>query len=278
MNRIKISLDHVRHRSKPKFKMDVVDINNRIGKKVKAIPREFLKGYITSISKDGQSFCPATFTNGTRKTEYFEQKQMFVLDFDGKLTLQEVFDRAEEYDLPILFSYETFDSVNQDRFRIVFLNDVSIPDVRVAKLMLNILHEIFPEADKQCNEVARLYFGGKKLLYYDESIPEINIELLVKGLTICFYNRYGDTHYKKHLERFAKVNGVAITKKKMLDISMVEDYYDTSISMDESQSTLSDSIISQPTPSDSTTLQSSVLQSIVSDNITPQPINESNKT
>ena len=41
-------------------------------------------------------------------------------------------------------------------------------------------------------------------------------------MTIYFWNKHGGTHYKRHLEKFARINGIALTNRKMLDISRIE--------------------------------------------------------
>lgn len=97
------------------------------------------------------------------------------LDFDGGIPFEDVRDRAEHYDLPILLAYDTYRSKAHDRFRVVFLNDASVPDVRVARAMLTALHTAFPEADPQSKSAVQMYYGGKELLHYDESVLKINI-------------------------------------------------------------------------------------------------------
>jgi len=171
----------------------------------------------------GSRFCPATFRNSKRRKENFEQMQLFPLDFDGKnpISLKEVYKRAEQLDLPTLFSYETFSSTDRNRFRVVFLNDVPIEDVRAAEIKHNALRTIFPESDNSCT-VANMYYGGKKLLKYDDSVPIINIESLIRNMTLFLKCKHGATHYKKHIERFAGSNNIALTKTGFLDISTVE--------------------------------------------------------
>ena len=126
----------------------------------------------------GCTFCPATFRAGTRSKEAFGQTQLLALDFDHGISYEDVKGRAERYDLPILFAYDTYRSKAHDRFRVVFLNDASVPAVRVAGAMLTALHTVFPDADPQSKSAVQMYYGGKGLLHYDESIPEINIESL----------------------------------------------------------------------------------------------------
>jgi hypothetical protein len=149
--------------------------------------------------------------------------QWFVLDFDETLPLHEAYARIKKYELPILFVYETFSSVDYNRFRLVFLNDISVTDIRAAQIIQNTLMTIFPEADEQCRSVVQIYYGGKKLLKFDESIPTINIELLVRNMTFYLRDQYGDTNYKRKIVEVAKTNKIRLTDKKLLDISVVND-------------------------------------------------------
>jgi len=223
MNDIKVSLDYIRFKSKPKGS-DIACISDRIADQTYSINRNNIKSFVELIAGDGRTFCPATFFNGKKNKENFEQVQLFVLDFDGNISFKEVKNRAERYDLPILFVYETFTSKNKDKFRVVFLNDAPIPSIKAAEMMLKALTTIFPEADPQGKSAVQMYFGSNKgLRYFDESLPKINIESLLRNTSICLEDRYGVKHYKRHLEKFYQDTGVALNEKKQPDISVVDD-------------------------------------------------------
>jgi hypothetical protein len=221
MSGIKVSLDHKQYRSKP-GEWEAKEISIRIGDSPICFSQEKLIHFAQSILR-GQTFCPATFLNKIRNKDNFEQMQLFALDFDNKIALADVINRTEEYELPILFAYETFTSVDYNKFRIVFLNDIPITDIRIAQMMQNALMTIFPEADNGCKSVVHMYYGGKNQVCFDATIPTIDIESLIRNMTYFLKEKHGDTHYKKQLEKFAKSNAVALTKKGMLDIALVED-------------------------------------------------------
>ncbi|MCL2619874.1 MAG: hypothetical protein FWD97_02925 [Defluviitaleaceae bacterium] len=238
MNTTKICLDHKQYTSKPEG-YEAGEISNRIASQIKYLKRSNLTSVITNIGAKGQTFCPSTFKNQSRKKENFEQTRFFVLDFDGGLTLQEVINRAERYDLPMLFAYETFSSLGEgksnmsiDRFRVVFMNDIPITDIRVAQIMIDALLIIFPEADPTSKDISKMYYGGKKVLYLnqslfsfmytDEAIPSINIESLTRNMTHYLLDKKGITHYKKELEKFARNHGISRNKKGLLDISRAD--------------------------------------------------------
>ncbi|MEN1761743.1 hypothetical protein AAIG11_14750 [Anoxynatronum sibiricum] len=119
----------------------------------------------------GHTFSPATFGQNQRTAACFQQQQVFALDFDDTLSLHEVMDRCRQVQLPLSFVYETFSSTKENRFRAVFIHNCSIDSAIVSKIILTMLIGLFPEADKSCIDVARMFFGGKKVLYQH---PQIN--------------------------------------------------------------------------------------------------------
>ena len=217
-----ISLDSVGYKSKPKDH-EVGKINNRIGQSPHSVDKNSISEVVEAIAISGHSFAPATFKNGKRSKEHFEQMQAFALDIDGGLSFDEFKARTDRYELPLLFAYETMSSVDQNKFRIAFLNDASITDVRVADMMQQALMTIFPEADRQCKNIDHMYFGGKNLMYFDESAPTINPESLVRSMSIYLQDKYGDTNYKRKLQEFSKNTKVALTSKNLPDVKVVED-------------------------------------------------------
>jgi len=232
MHNIELSMDIMPYKSKPSGS-EIGEISNRIAKRKTTIntPNE-IKEIVKLISRQGYTFCPATFRNGKRNQDNFKQMQLIALDFDSGISLNEVLDRSKEYNLPVLFAYETLTSVNQNKFRVVFQNDTPIIDKRLANITLNALMTIFPEADKTCEDIAKMFFGGKNLLYFDGSLPAINTETLLMNMTIHLNKERGDSHYKQHVYNFAKKHGIRLNNKGLLDISIKKcptEYSGTSI-------------------------------------------------
>lgn len=227
MSTIKFSYDRHSFQSKPSGD-EIRWINNRIARSVQELDRDELKETIIRIGSKGCTFSPATFKNGKRTKDNFEQQQLFALDFDNKdpkkkITFEKVKERAEHYELPILSAYDTLSSVEHDKFRVVFLNDVSVTDRRVAAAVQLAIGKMFPEADSSCyKDVSKLYFGGKELLYYDDNFPEVNIESIFRNYTYCMKKRYKDNHYKEHIAKFSEETGIALNKKGLLDIRVAD--------------------------------------------------------
>lgn len=234
MQEIKISLDNVSYSEKPAG-CEAAKINKRIANKVMTIKdKNDLKNFLENVAENGYTFNPSTFSGGSMKEENFEQMQLMVLDFDGKIPFDDVKKRADQLNLPILSAYDTFSSRNHDRFRVVFLNDVSINNKIAAKIYKSSLLEIFPEADKADKSIAHMYYGGNsKLMYFDETVPTIDLESTIRNMAYSMKNRHGDKHYKEAIKRFAKKNHIGLNKKGLPDISVSEfstEYNDTFLS------------------------------------------------
>ena len=133
MNGIKVSLDEKGFSLKPTEK-DIPRISRRIGRSVQELSSTDIRKLAEKIGADGHTFCPATFKNGIRKKENFEQQQFFALDFDNKdpdkkVSFEEIKNRADLYEMPVLFAYDTLSSKEHDKFRVVFLNDAAVSDI-----------------------------------------------------------------------------------------------------------------------------------------------------
>ena len=172
MVEIKISYDNQKFQSKQSGEM-VRYISNRLAKSAKVLSTKNMRRTVSNIGGKGCTFSPATFKDGKRNKDNYEQQQLIPLDFDNKdpnkkITFEQVKERADHYDLPVFFAYDTLSSTNHDKFRVVFLNDAPITDRRVAEAVQMAMGEMFPEADSSCyKDVSKLYFGGNGMLRYD---------------------------------------------------------------------------------------------------------------
>jgi len=229
--KFKISLDPVYHNAKPD-NVEAGKISSRIGTNSKNIDYGNLKSVVTGIAKSGYTFCSATFKNGKRNKENFDQMQLLVLDVDSGISSKDILNRIDEYNLPALFVYPTFGSTdNNERFRVAFLNDVPLTDIRAANVAQKLLYGIFPEADKSCiDDVSKMYYGSQaEPIYFNPKMPTVNIEALNRSMTLYLKDRYGDTNYKRKIAQIAESTGVALNKNKLLDISIVDDVSNTEL-------------------------------------------------
>ncbi len=229
---IKCSLDPESFSIKPSNGI-IMTISKRIGRYHYQIntPSE-LRTVIEQVAIQGHTFCPATFKNDARRKDNFEQQQIIALDFDNsnpdkQVSLDEVRARAYRYGFSIVAAYDTFSSKNHNKFRVILINDVSITDIRVIEAMQLALGRIFPEADLTCiKDVSKMYFGGKELLYYDDSIPVINIETIFRGLTY-YYKDMFKNHYREKIIDFSKESSIALNNSGLLDVLVSDEPFET---------------------------------------------------
>lgn len=179
--------------------MEMAKISKRISKRPVNLSLEELASY---VGNDGCSFCPAVFYNGERKSDAFNEMQVFALDFDSEVTFEIIRTRAEKYDLPIAFAYHTFSSTESlERFRVAFIHECPVSNANAAKVILALLIEIFPDADGQCKDVSRMFLGGKGLIFFQEETFNI------AGLALQ-YQKYeyitNYSNYSRRIKGFAK--------------------------------------------------------------------------
>ena len=217
---IRVSLDSVGYTSKPPDS-EVGKISNRIGGAVQVLncPASYYE-FVQKVGGQGYTFSPATFENGVRAQNNFQQMQLLVLDFDGAVSHKDIRDRAIKYKLPILFTYDTFSSEEgNERFRVVFLNDAPIEDKRGAKILKNALMTIFPETDKTDTDISKMYYGGKSCRYYNPEHRTVTPESIIIGMNNYLYETRGPTHHKKYLKSFADKHGIRLNESGLLDTS-----------------------------------------------------------
>jgi hypothetical protein len=241
LNSAKVSWDRKYQETKPTGELAAI-ISKRISSSTMNLSLSNVENFANSVGNLGHTFCPATFKDGKRSKETFEQQQLIALDFDNKdpnkiISFKEIKSRAEHYELPILFAYDTLSSENHNKFRVVFLNDVSIPDRKVAEATQLAMGTIFPEADTSCyKDISKMYYGGKQMLHYNKKIPEINLELVFRNLCYYLKDKYKANHYKERIAKFSKETGIALHKNGLLDVTVMDD------PTESSGATLSDKI------------------------------------
>lgn len=130
---MKILLDNQQYTFKPSA--DIAKINNRITN----CPIDKNVKYIADhVGNHGHTWCPAIF-NGKSNKNNFKEIQLIALDFDGGISFEQVYQISETYMIPILFAYETFSSIDKNKFRIVFQLEKSIVDIITFDIIIDIL-------------------------------------------------------------------------------------------------------------------------------------------
>lgn len=212
----RISLDYQEFDKKPQNKT-IGAISKRLSEQECIVSVQELA---EAVGAHGRTFCPATFGGETRKQENVKGMQLFCMDFDHGPNYQEIKEKCDRLGLPILFSYHTFSSTEENpRFRVILAHIVPIRVKWVIDVILNLLKNLFPEADKSCFEASRMFFGGKELI---EINPDNRFQLDELAAHFCeeLYCR-DPRNYQRNLKIFAQKCSLGI-KNNRLDICTVK--------------------------------------------------------
>ena len=195
---IVVHLDEQGFTEKPHDEM-VARISNRITKRRVKISLEDFSHY---VGERGVTFARALF-KGKRNTDFFEEQVLFAVDIDKGLSYQEFMKRSEDYNILPFLVYDTFSSTSkQEKFRAVYLMETVIEKKKLAELFNVMLIKVFPESDKSCKDVTRMFYGGKGIKYFDER-NVLNIERLV----VAFHTEMKERDRKNHRRNIEKLAG-----------------------------------------------------------------------
>lgn len=200
-----------------KYKPDpekTVQIASRIARKRRGVTVEEL---IYEVVTNGKTFTPAVYRENRRIQSNFCSMQIYVLDFDDNTPYDIIRKKCDEFHLPILFSYHTFSSKPEYvKYRVIFAHMVPITDPKLARMILDMLKTMFPEADSQCFELARMFFGGKELI---EKNPEavFRVDELAEEFQI-YLRRTAQQNYIRQIKKFAHAHGIEVLDKGILNI------------------------------------------------------------
>lgn len=195
---IVVHLDEQGFTEKPHDEI-VARISNRITKRRVKISLEDFSHY---VGERGVTFARALF-KGKRNTDFFEEQVLFAVDIDKGLSYQEFMKRSEDYNILPFLVYDTFSSTSkQEKFRAVYLMETVIEKKKLAELFNVMLIKVFPESDKSCKDVTRMFYGGKGIKYFDER-NVLNMERLV----VAFHTEMKERDRKNHRRNIEKLAG-----------------------------------------------------------------------
>lgn len=161
----------------------------------------------------------ASYIDGKRENKNFRSQSLFLLDFDNTervndpndptskkkikrqvsnpISPQKVLDRLEEYGLQCSLIYPSFShSEEWQRFRVAFQIEETITDIEKAKLVINSLLMLFPEADR-CKDPCRIWYGTSHVSYYENHDSYLDIEKLVECSVIHWASHTKTGRYDK---------------------------------------------------------------------------------
>ncbi len=175
----------------------------------------------------GCTFRPAVL-NGTHKSDW-QKQELFALDFDHDLTIDEGLQRCKDLKLFPAFGYVSFShSANEHRYRLVFHCSKIITDVNERNKIQLALMAAFPKCDPSCKNGDRLFFGGKAMIYENYDAVFDPDELIEK-----FYKPYEDKPQKEKKAKSDKsVNNNSekpIVKKSTKTLAAFDNTHDEKI-------------------------------------------------
>lgn len=179
-------------------------ITNRIAEMSAEMSLETIAEYL--VQPYGRTFAPAVFHDNKRSNSTWGSQQLFGLDFDEGITMDEVLERCSKYGIHPCFIYSTFSSTNNNKFRVFFCNETEVTDYRIRTVIQSSLMRMFKESDKSCKDGSRIFYGGKELLYkdYDKRINPVD---LLREL--CRYIQDSDSvNASREIKHFCQLTGL----------------------------------------------------------------------
>ena len=175
-----VTLDDVAYTTKP----DRIEFGRLMNRMKAAKPREVDKREFLAHIASGKTFIGGVFDDDL---ETLRSWQLAALDFDnaieekengkkvkrflqpgeeGYITPLEALERCESLRIAPMVMYQSFNcSTENPRFRIVFDMGEGITEVDTAEAVMFNLHDAFPEADKKCTNLNRMFCGTDKAVW-----------------------------------------------------------------------------------------------------------------
>lgn len=175
-NKVQISLDFEQWNHKPSMKLqyknhtdkfgnpksEVRVIGARLGSSIDEVTPKSLARYISR----GQTWSPFVFNicpqwkRPRRVEELFKSCQVFALDFDNGETTEQIISKGEELGVEFAILHHSFSSTPEhQKHRAIIFTDKEVTNFEQARKISTGLAYAF-DADKQCIDIARLYFGS----------------------------------------------------------------------------------------------------------------------
>ncbi len=129
----------------------------------------------------GASFKPGVLAGGNKAENWIEQ-QLFGLDFDDGIRIEEAYNKVISLGITPCFMYTTFSHKEEHhKFRMIFCNDTVIVDGNVRDKLQATLMGIIGGIDEVCFNRDRLFFGGKgQAVLYPDYNTRINAESIIE--------------------------------------------------------------------------------------------------
>lgn len=129
----------------------------------------------------GASFKPGVLSGGNKAENWIEQ-QLFGLDFDDGIRMEEAYNKVISLGITPCFMYTTFSHKEEHhKFRMIFCNDTVITDGNIRDKLQATLMGVIGGIDEVCFNRDRLFFGGKgHTVLYPDYDTRINAESIIE--------------------------------------------------------------------------------------------------
>ena len=136
----------------------------------------------------GSTWFPSLYKvnrNKSKTNKLWEASQIIGLDFDNGITPEIIKNNLYQIGVIPNIIYSTFsDKPSHRKFRVVIILNEIITDKVLYKSILNWFKHVFDNVDKATFDLARMFFGGTKLIYQDSSLNKTTFikELIMNDL------------------------------------------------------------------------------------------------
>lgn len=159
----------------------------------------------------GASFKPGVLVGGN-KAENWYQQQLFGLDFDDGIRIEEAYNKVKTLGITPCFMYTTFSHKEEHhKFRMIFCNDTVITDGSIRDRLQATLMGAIGGIDEVCFNRDRLFFGGKgQVVLHPDYEARINAESII--------DKYWNDDYEQYISnakpKSKKKSTAAVVKSK----------------------------------------------------------------
>lgn len=139
----------------------------------------------------GASFKPGVLAGGNKAENWIEQ-QLFGLDFDDGIRIEEAYNKVISLGITPCFMYTTFSHKEEHhKFRMIFCNDTIITDGNMRDKLQATLMGIIGGIDEVCFNRDRLFFGGKgQTVLYPDYDTRINAKSIIEKYWNAEFEQY----------------------------------------------------------------------------------------
>ena len=180
--KVKLHLDTIGYKEKP-TNDDMAIIKNRVQRD--SPPVEVTLHELIDAVEKGKAVSP-TVMKGTKAKDFVEQ-QVFMVDIDNKntdisiLTVEEALSICEKNHLPLAFYYFSFSHTEKiPKYRLVFVMNEVITDVILRATIMRRLIDLFEQADTNCKNADRVFFGTNKEAIICNLEARITLDTILK--------------------------------------------------------------------------------------------------